>query len=351
MDKYMEGRDPVTGARPPEELSDEEIARRIDEKAAMQTELGKRRGVRIDEPIARPRHATDHGQAAEAAAQAEHDAATVRDRIAQLEVEISQWKKLEIETRNKSKAEADAKRLELGQAQAEAQRRLDEARAVQNTATMYELADDTAQQPSRNRALAEAGTSESREAMKRLVEPWRHEVSYAMRRIREIDQQYRRALETFATLTTSTAPANFPAHVKNQLSARVYRPAEAVLIDINNFLACSVTEPELRGQTLEAVLTEIATTGIWTGGTAALKFWATQCWTRDLVDSIRTRIDTITSELARLYKEGREAAGDHQSEPDPRIADDAARQAAKREAQYGKLVGGRQGEADMTWDR
>jgi hypothetical protein len=99
-------------------------------------------------------------------------------------------------------------------------------------AELLRIADEAANQPAKNAALAEASTSEARERMKNLVAPWLHEVAFTMRRLRELDAQYRKPLETFSRLTVSTAPQDFPAKIKNSLSKLVYRPSEEVLNDL-----------------------------------------------------------------------------------------------------------------------
>jgi hypothetical protein len=71
---------------------------------------------------------------------------------------------------------------------------------------------------------------------------------------------------------------------------------------------------------------------------------------RDGVDSIKNQISLITAELSRLYAEGRAAAGTTQSVPDPRTADAATRQQAKRDTMYGILTSSRPTQAVIHED-
>jgi len=305
--------------KPEEELTSEEIARRILEKDAELKAYSERTGARVGPmPTAREVNAA-HRPAPnpEALAQIERERADVQARVAQLDREIEQWKKQEVLEKQMAADETKRSRLELGRQQQEAQARLAEAQAATNLAAAEEIMATAATQAERNQAIKDQGSEPAREALRQRVQPWLHEVSFAQRRARELDQQYRRTLETFAGMVVADAPSEFPAQIKNQLSAKVYRRAEEALNLLNTFLAGSRDEPDHRGETLETVLQQIAVTGVYGGSIERLRRYSSPAYQRDMVAAIKSQIDILLSELARLYREGKEAAAVNASSDEP----------------------------------
>jgi hypothetical protein len=330
-----------------EELTPEEIqAREIEKAAILRDFLATRPNISIATPQARPATPIPTPTPADLE-QLDRDLAAARAELAATEAAYQAAVKAEAAIKEQADRERKAHLLELAQHRDRIQQAAEEAAEAIRAATAAEIASQQTQTAERNKALAESRGEASRQALRDQVRPWLHEVEYAMRRARELDQQHRRALEVFAAQTVSTSPAEFPAAIRNALSVKVYRPAERCLEHLNNFLSGARDE---YGDHIESVLRRILETGTYQGSLAQLKFAATMAFNRDGVDSIKNQISLITAELSRLYAEGRAAAGTTQSVPDPRTADAATRQQAKRDTMYGILTSSRPTQAVIHED-
>jgi hypothetical protein len=327
--------------RKPEELTPEEIKRRQAEKAQILRDFTATRPVRVTAPQARPVTPVPTPTPA-GLEQLYADLAAARAELAAYEASYKEAVKLEREVKVQAERDHKDHLAELNRRRDEIQRAADEAAEAVRAVTLAEIANQTQSTLERNQALTLSKGEVARQALRDQARPWLHEVEFAMRRAREIDQQYRQALETFASLTVSSAPAEFPAEVRNALSAKVYRPAERALDHLNIFLAGA--REEYGGEHIETVLRRIVETGEYTRGSIAeLKFAATMAFNRDGVESIKSQISIITAELSRLYAEGRAAVDPgRQSQPIPTNPD---RLEAKRDLLTSGLTSSRQTEA------
>jgi hypothetical protein len=337
-DPSLEGRDPITGELPAPELTDAEIEARIAEKIQLQREMSERRGARIPEP-ATPRPTPVDP---EAQAKLTEELANALADLAGLEAAEKEARKAEAEIIAKADAERKDRRQALNARAEEIRARVSAVEKVARDQKLADLAEELSGTSERNAAIAAGGLEGQKQEFKRLFAPLLAEIKATMAEGAEFMKNYEHPLRLLAAQTFSTSPAEFPIRIRQKLSSEVYRPAERLLEEISVVMQCGAAGGDRRW---DVIMTEAIQTGLLRSheGLAATTKFASYT-NRDHVRAWESRIAGITNRLEKLTEDGR---AESSAAPQIRITiDDTARQAAKREAQYGTLTGTRQQQAD-----
>lgn len=336
-DPSLEGRDPNTGELPAPELTDAEIEARIAEKIQLQRDMSERRGARTPEPAPKPTPVDLVDAARLADEYTEAQAA-----IAGLEAAEKEAKKLEAEIVAKADAERKDRRQALVGHAEEVRARVAEVEKVARAQKLAELAEDMAGAKARNRQMEDAGLEERKAEYKRLFAPILKEIKATMTEGAEFLKVYEHPLRTLAAQTFATSPAEFPVTVRQKLAV-VYQDAARLLDDINVVMLCGAAAGDRRW---DVILAEACQTGKFVsheGMAATIKYAGYT--NRDHVQDWHRRAAQITERLTALTASGKAQSIPGRAEVVVTI-DDTARQAAKRNAQYGTLTGSRQHQAE-----